>query len=189
MSQLIASRQVRIGAVVVILVVVIIGVGLKAGSAQTSIVPASLAVQRSLDAANFQGPAGGAIAPPTEARGQVMTYGQAVQFIFGRPMDPNQSTAKLKDYPVWLVMLQGQFVEHVPAAADGSIPAKDVMHSQMAVILDGNTAEVLEQVMVSPANVLSVSAFPVLPLHSDSIPLGPTQGPISTEAPYPTLSP
>ena len=189
MSQLIASRQLRLGAVVVILLVVIVGVGLKAGSAQTSVIPASLAVQRALDAANFDGPMGGSTTQPTEARGQVMTYGQAIQYVFGRPMDPNQSIAKLKDYPIWLVVLQGQFVEHVPAAADGSVPAKNVIHSQMAVILDGNTAEVLEQIMVSPAKALAVSTLPVLPLHPAAIPPVPTQGPISTEAPYPTQSP
>jgi hypothetical protein len=169
--------------------VVIVGVGLKAGRAQTSIVPASLAVKRALDTANFDGPIGGSTTQPTEARGQVMTYGEAIQFIFGRPMDPNESIAKLKDYPILLVVLQGQFVEHVPAAADGSIPAKDVIHSQMAVILDGNTAEVLEQILVSPAKALAVSTLPVLPVHSDAIPPVPTKGPISTEAPYPTQSP
>jgi len=118
-----------------------------------------------------------------------MTYGQAVQFVLGRSIDLNTQEYKIRNNAVWLLVLAGEFVEHVPSSADGIIPAKDVIHHQMAIILDGNTGEIIGRVMISPQKVLLVSSLPVLIESSDALPALPTKGPISTEVPYPTLSP
>ena len=65
--------------------------------------------------------------------------------------------------PVWLVVLEGKFIEHVPPAPQ-NIPAKDVEHSQMALILDAKTGDAFESVLVSPQLPLDISTLPVLPM-------------------------
>ena len=183
------SHQLFMRILVILLISLIIGLGLKITSAQTSVIPPSLAVDRALAYAVDDRQVGGASTQPAEVRGQTMSYGQAVQLLFGRPIAANEAIAKIRDYPVWLVVLQGEFIEHVPSSADGSIPDTDVIHHQMAIILDGNTGEIIERVMLSPQKVLFVSNLPVLIKSSDPLPPLPTKGPISTEAPYPTLRP
>ena len=175
--------------ILVMLTILIVVIGMKSTNAQSSVIPASLAVDRALTYALEDGQIGGMTTKPTDVRGQVMTYGQAVQLIFGKPIGSNDAVAKIRDYPVWLVILQGEFIEHVPSSADGSIPSKDILHTQMAIILDGNTGEIIERIMISPQKTLSVGSLPVLTESSDSLPAFPTKGPISTEVPYPTLNP
>ena len=172
---------------VMLLLVLILSMGINKTGAQTSVIPASLALDRALTFARDDGWVGGAVAQPAEARGQAMTYGQAVELIFGRPIDPNDSIYKNRDLQVWVVVLHGKFIEHVPSSADGSIPAKDVVHNQMVIILDGNTGEIMERVMISPQKVLSVANLPILSKSAEPLPPLPTKGPISTEVPYPTL--
>ena len=166
-----------------------LGLGLRKNGDTTAVIPASVIVNRALQIANEQGPSsGGSLTPPTEARGQVTTYGQAYQFIFNQP-PPSGTSAPNPIYPVWLVVLQGQFVEHVPASAGGSIPAKDVLHSQMAIILDGDTTESLATVMVAPGQPLDVSSLPVLPLPTGALAATTTPVPTSFFAPAPTQTP
>lgn len=148
--------------IIVILTVLAVLVGMKVTSAQSSVIPESLAVDRALVYTQDDGQFGGALVKPAEIRGQVMTYGQAVQFIYGRPISSGDVVTKIRDYPVWLVILEGEFVEHVPASADGKIPSKEILHTQMAIILDGNTGEVMEEVMISPQKKLSVSTLRLL---------------------------
>lgn len=174
---------------ILVFAVLIILIGMNSTSAQSSVLPQSLAVDRALVYAQDDGQFGGASTKPAEIRGRVMTYGQVVQLIYGRPISSNDTIAKLRDYPVWLVVLQGEFIEYVPSSADGTIPAKEILHTQMAIILDGNTGELIERVLVSPQKNLSVINMPVLLESSESLPALPTKGPISTEMPYPTLSP
>jgi len=184
------GQRVLIALFGLVVLVIALSLGLRKNPDTAPVIPASVAVSRALQIANQHGPSsGGSLAPPTEARGQATTYGQAYQFIFNRPPDPNDSSAPNPIYPVWLIVLQGQFVEHVPASADGSVPAKDVVHIQLAIILDGDTTESLASVMVSPTLPLDVSSWPVLPLPASGP--GPTTTPEATSifAPAPTQNP
>ena len=162
---------------------------MKITNAQSSLIPEGVAVERALIYAQEEGPIGGATEKPVEIRGEVMPYGQAVQFVFGASISSSDSNSKIRDDPVWLIILRGTFVEHVPSSADGGIPAKDLLHTQMAIILDGNSGELLDQVMISAQKTLPVNQFPVLTESTDALPTVPTKGAISTEMPYPTLSP
>jgi hypothetical protein len=189
MTRQLVPRLILFWVFVVILIGAIIVMRHRTVSTKTSVIPASLARDCALASATDDKQVGGAVIPPTDVRGQVMTYGKAVQFIFGRPNSSDEGMAKIRDHLVWIVVLQGEFIEHVPASADSSIPAKDVIHSQMALLIDGNTGEMIERVMISPQKTLPVEVLPVLlPNSGTSLPL-PTAGPIVTEAPFPTLSP
>ena len=188
MTKRLTSRQLFMMLLVLPLMILIVIIGIRSTSAQTSVIPESLALDRALAYAMDDMMVGGAITEPTEVRGRIMNYGQAVQFVFGTPISPNEGTYKIRNYAVWLVVLKGEFIEHVPSSADGSIPSKDVIHDQMVVILDGNTGEIIERVMISPQKALLVSNLPLLNKSSGPLPALPTKGPISTEAPYPTLS-
>jgi hypothetical protein len=176
--QLTTGQRILIAVLGVVILVLVLSLGIKETADRTAVIPASVAVTRAIAIAYEQSPNGGAVAPPTEARGQATSYGEAYQFIFKRPPDAADSAAPNPVYPVWLVVLQGQFVEHVPASADGSIPAKDVLHSQLAIILDGDTTQSIDRVMIPPTQPLDVSALPVLPL--------PTGAPAATTTPQPT---
>ena len=182
------SHRIFVSVLILALLVLIVSIGINKTGAQTSVIPADLALDRALTYSQDDGWVGGAAAPPQEVRGEPMTYGQAVEFVFGRPIDPNDGIYEIRDYPVWVVVLRGKFIEHVPSSADGSIPAKDVVHNQMVVILDGNTGEIMERVMISPREFLPVNGLPMLIRSSEPLPPLPTKGPISTEVPYPTLA-
>jgi len=181
--KLTTGQRILVGVSGVILLVIILSLSLSLGvrnsGNQSAVIPASVVVDRALQVANEQSPtSGGSLTPPTAARGQITTYGQAYQFIFQQAPDPSNTAAPNATYPVWLIVLQGQFVEHVPASAGGDIPAKDVLHTQLAMILDGDTTQTLAQVLVSPTRPLDVSALPLLPL--------PVGGPSATTTPEPT---
>ncbi len=180
---------------VLLITVLVISSGSSVGSAETSIIPAGVAVNRAIDAAMHGGIYGGLVGQPTEIRGQVMTYGEALRFVDGRPPDPNSLRGKMSDNAVWLIIFRGNVVEHVPGApgdpAKGvpDIPPKDVTHTQMAVILDANTAESIEMTMISPQRVLPVNSLSVLSLPSGPQLPTPTKAPIKTTAPFATLTP
>jgi hypothetical protein len=176
------------GLIIALLAMLSVFLGMKITNPQSSLIPKSVAVARALRYAQESGPAGVA-ETPVEIRGQVLPYGQAVQFVFGTPISSKDANAKIRNELVWLVILQGTFVEHVPSSADGAIPAKDILHTQMVIILDANSGELLEQVMISPQKTLPVNQFPVLTESTDTLPALPTKGAISTEMPYPTLRP
>jgi hypothetical protein len=180
-------QRLLIAVVAAVVLILILSIGLKKNGDTHAVLPADIVVDRALAVANAQGPDGGAVAPPTEARGQTMSYGQAVQFVLGRPLAAAEAVTRTAAYPVWLVVLQGQFVEHVPAAADGSAPAKDVLHSQMAIILDGDTTESLRRIMIAPAQPLDVSSLPLLTLPSGTP--EPTTTPYVNPALIPTPTP
>ena len=117
------------------------------------------AVARALAAARDDG-FGGYTQPPGKIFGRQMTLGEARAFIYGANVgEYNDRPASV---PVWLVVLEGKFVEHVPAAPP-DIPAKDVAHSQMALILDAKTGELIESILQSPQQPLDSSTLPVLP--------------------------
>jgi hypothetical protein len=177
------------GLIIALLATLGVFLALKITSTQSSLIPESAAVERALLYAQEDGPIGGAAETPVEIRGQVLPYGQAVQIVFGTPISSKDANAKIRDELVWLIILQGRFVEHVPSSADGSIPPKDSLHTQMVIILDGNSGELIEQIMISPQKTLPVNQFPVLTESTDTLPSLPTEGLISTEIPYPTLSP
>jgi len=173
------------------LVPITIGIVLNVRStnAQTSVIPNGLALDLALSYSMDDGLMGGALNPPAKVYGQVMTYEEAVKFVLNKPIDSNTQNYKTLNKTVWLVVLEGEFVEHVPPSADGIIPAKEVIHNQMAIILDGNTGEIMRRILLSPQIKLSVANLPVLQKTNAPLPALPTSVPISTEVPYPTLPP
>lgn len=129
----------------------------------------------------------GWLVPPEKAYGQVMTYDEAMLFVFGKPVEPNTKEFEKRNKTVWLIVLEGEFVEHVPASVGGDIPAKEVIHDQMVMLLDGETGEILREILPSPKMELPVNNLPVLQKTEEELPVLPTQIPIFTEVPYPTL--
>ena len=45
-------------------------------------------------------------------------YGEAVQYKTTQPIPPQENIARTSDVPVWLILLQGNFVEHIPGRLD-----------------------------------------------------------------------
>ncbi len=179
-------------AIVLIFTLLILSVVLRANdtNAQTSIIAESLALNRALAYSVDDGLMGGSL--PTSSvtvYGQDMPYGEAVQFVLGRPIDSNTQNYKNRNKVVWLLVLEGKFVEHVPPSADGSIPAKEVIHNQMVIILDGSTGEIMRRMLLSPQIKLSTANLPALQRSTGALPALPTKDLILTEVPYPTLAP
>ena len=75
---------------------------------------------------------------PSGIFGKVMKYGEAVQYKTTQPIPPQENIARMSDVPVWLILLQGDFVEHIPAAPGSpGIPEKEIHHDQIALIING----------------------------------------------------
>lgn len=160
----------------------------KSTKAQTSTISSDLALDLALSYSKDNG-LDGWLTPPEKSYGQVMTYKEAIRFVSGKPIDPNTKEYKKQNKIIWLIVLEGEFIEHVPPSVGGNIPAKEVAHNQMVIILDGNTGDIMRQVLVSPKRKLHVTNLPVLQKTDKELPALPTRGSISTEIPYPTLSP
>ena len=174
------------------LIAVSVNVNLNKTRAQTSLIPSTLALELAQSYSIDDGLIGGALTPSSKAYGQVMTYEEAIQFVFGKPIDSNTQIYTIREKAVWLIILEGEFVSHAPASADGVIPAKDVIHSQMGVILDATTGEILRRTLISPEKELPVTDLPVLEgiAEQDTPFILPTPAPVSTEIPfYQTLTP
>jgi hypothetical protein len=120
---------------------------------------AQAAVAQALAAARDDG-FGGYVEPPEKIFGRQMTLGEARQFVFGA--NAGEYNARPASDLVWLVVLEGKFVEHVPAAPP-DIPAKDVAHSQMALFIDAISGDVFELTMIAPQQPLDLSTLPPLP--------------------------
>ena len=180
------TRWWLIGGLSVIVITLLTVFALGTSVSQTSAISKDVAVNQALLASKDNGLFGGSVSEPSKIQGELITFDQARLFVFGKSIGPDEVDAKLRDYPVWLIVLEGKFVEHVPSAPD--IPAKDVLHSQMAIILDANTAEVMEKYLISPDQKLSTVSLPVLSKPSGATLTIPTKLPISTTIPLPTVS-
>ena len=100
---------------------------------------------------------------PSGIFGKVMKYGEAVQYKTTQPIPPQENIARMSDVPVWLILLQGNFVEHIPAAPGSpGIPEKEIHHNQIALIIDGVSGEIIETFWVSPQEALSMISLPAL---------------------------
>jgi hypothetical protein len=130
---------------------------------------------------------GGIVGEPTEIRGATMTYSHAVQLIFGKKVDSTKDTVRAQDSLVWVIALEGSFVSHVPAAP--GIPSQDVTHTQMYLIIDGKTSDLIEQVFVSPRTRVDVSSLPVLPITGTRVLATPTKGSLVLDSPLATATP
>lgn len=123
------------------------------------VISAETAAARALAAAQDDG-FGGYAEPPGKIFGKQMTLAEARRFVFGA------NAGAYNDRPaseaVWLVVLEGKFIEHVPAAPP-DIPARDVEHSQMALLIDAKSGEVFERTMIAPQQTLDTSTLPPLP--------------------------
>lgn len=177
-------RLLGLGLLTLIVMGLLVAIGQRRGTAQTSAISADVAVSQALLSAKDDGLFGGFVNQPTMVQGQFMTFERARQMILGQSLNADEEMVKWRDYPVWLIVLEGKFVEHVPSAPN--IPAKDVLHSQMALIIDANTAELMEKYLISPQQRLSTASLPTLSIPLGTIPPAPTQAPISTTAPLPT---
>ncbi len=163
------------------------------GIAQTSNISADQAVVLALSYAKDNGLWGGMVGQPTEIRGRIMPFGQARQFLLS-PIDPNTVMYTMRDNPVWLIMLRGNFIGHIqafpglPSKNLPSNPGRDDLHSQMAVIIDANTGDGIADVLVPLGKELSVISLPVLNRPTGSISL-PTRLPIVPVTPVAPATP
>ena len=157
--------------------------------AQTSSISEDAALVLAISYSADDGLVGGAVAPPEKIYGQIMTYNEAVLFVLNKPIGQNTTKNEMRNNIVWLIVLDGEFVEHVPPSPDGSIPAIDIAHNQMAIILDGKTGDILRRILPPSHIKLSVANLPLLETTDNIAPDLPTQIPISTEIPFPTLTP
>lgn len=158
-------------------------------NAQEIIISNDVALQLAISYSTNDGLMGGAIIPPEKIYGQITTYNEAIQFVSSRPIDLNTKQYEIKDRIVWLILLEGKFVEYVPPSAGGDISATEVIHNQMVIILDGTTGEIMREILISPQRVLPVTGLLVLESQETANVEIPTLAPISTEKPYPTLTP
>ena len=127
---------------------------------------------------------------PSGIFGKVMKYGEAVQYKSTQPIPPQENIARTSDVPVWLILLQGDFVEHVPGAPGSpGIPEKDIHHNQIVLIIDGISGDIIETFWVSPQEALSMISLPALTPPSGTVSPTPSQGPIHTAVPLPTTGP
>jgi hypothetical protein len=151
-----------------------------------------IAVTYALAYAQAMNQVGGATDLPTEARRAVMSYDEALKLVYGKKAPQSNSSTESGNRMVWLVALQGDFVVALPSAP--GVPASESKHSQMGVIFDSMTGEILERVFISPEKELDVTSLPSLkidPQWNLSTPLAsPLVSPLRiTEAPFPTLGP
>ncbi len=147
-------------AVILVLAMLVVLSRATIGRAQTAAISPDVAVAHALADAQDNGPFGGIVGKPTEIRGQVTTYGQAVERVERTPMEPSQAMVK-RDKTVWHILLRGRFVAHIEGAPP-DIPPKDEVFHQMSIILDGTTGEVMESTFL-PANLeLPINGMPVL---------------------------
>lgn len=166
---------------------------LKSSTKPAGTISQDLAVYLALQVAKDDGLFGGWVDQPTQIHGKLLTFGQAHQFI-GDPLSSNTFMAEAKDKLVWLIVLQGKFVEHVPgvpAPPSGGVEISpmDVYHSQMVIYVDGATGDVIEVTLISPAKSLKTDALPILSTPPDSTILQvPTPQDITPLTPEPTLS-
>ena len=158
-------------------------------TAQTIAISGDAALELALSYSMDDGLMGGRLTLPEKVYGEVMTYDEAVQFVSNRPIDPNTKKYEMRNKLVWLIVLEGKFVEYVPSSPEGAISATEILHNQMAMILDGKTGEIMKEVLVSPQRILLVTNLPVLQKTDSAVSELPTRNPISTEIPYPTLTP
>lgn len=187
-----STSQLLIEVIVLLVSIAIIAtLGSKDTKAQTSIIPNDLALELARKYSMDDGLVGGALITPKNAYGQVMTYDEAILFVSGKSIDPSTQIFTKRDISVWLVILEGEFVSHVPASVDGAVPAKDVNHRQMAIIMDAKTGELYRRTLISPQIQLLPADLPTLQdSQEDSNFILPTQVPIATEIPYyQTLTP
>lgn len=145
-----------------------------------------VAVARALTVAEeYALPYGGLRGKPTEIYGKVMTYAEANGLILGEAIDPNSAEADLADKQVWLILFNGDIVEHVPAAIGGDPPAKEVQHSQMTIVLDALTGDMIQKTLLSPQKEFDVQTLSALEYPGESsFEVFPPQ-PIQTEEPLP----
>ena len=127
---------------------------------------------------------------PSGIFGKVMKYGEAMQYKTTQPIPPQENIARMSDVPVWLILLQGNFVEHIPAAPGSpGIPEKDIHHNQIALIINGVSGDIIETFWVSPQEAFSINSLPALTPPTGTVLPSPTQGPIHTAVPLPTTGP
>lgn len=158
-------------------------------SAQTPAISPDAAVDLALRYAADDGPIGGLKGKPTEIRGKVMSYEQANYLITGRAIPSNTARSKIATNRAWIIVFFGNVIEHVPAAlGNKNIPAKDIQHNEMAVILDGVTGDIIERALFPATKELNAKSLPVLTLPNGLVSGIPTGLPIRTVPPLPTLA-
>lgn len=139
------------------------------------IAPAA-AVQAALDAIQADAPVGHLVGAPSEVRGSLTTFGQAVELVNGTPLPANSMLARQRERAAWLIVTRGEWLLHIPGAhgdpARGTptIMSKDLNVPNLwnATILDASSGDVLMVTALSPARVPNVETLPALPIPANS---------------------
>lgn len=157
------------------------------GQVQASPISADVAVTRAIESLRYGDPTHDPVfAAPTQIRGKLMTFDEANQFVFSRPLSPNTSVGKERGKSVWLIALWVDGTSHsaaVPAARGSSaIPAKVVRFSLAIEILDATTGLQLMGSMTSPEQHPNVQSLPLLSRPQGTV-VVPTSPPIQYVTP------
>lgn len=176
MAQLLRSRWRLLAPVLVFAVAgIAVVVSTRPGVAQGTVIPAQTAVQRAVAYAHSGIPAGGRlIGNPTAIRGQVMTYAQAHQLRYGRPIDPTEGIWKERDRQVWTVELRGNIV----------LPDTTHTYHQMIITLDAQTAQMLGVSAYPTGREVATASLPAI-----GIPVGPAPTPVASPEIEPMATP
>lgn len=135
------------------------------GIAQTSAVEDERAAELAILFARDDERFGGLRGKLTDLRGAVMSYDDAISIVYQSPNAATQDNDSLRNRSVWLLIMEGDFVEHVPQTPD--IPAKEVPHTQMAVILDSITGEIIEEILLPKEKPLILDNLPKQDIPAD----------------------
>jgi len=157
------SSRARIAALALVLAFGLLVLTTRSVVAPRTAISAQDAASRALAAGRDQG-LGGYVTPPDRVLGRQMSFDEALHFALGTSAVQDHTRPGV--YPVWLVVLEGRFIGHVPAAPP-DVPAQDVEHSQMALLIDAETGEVFESVLVSPRQLLDTRSLATLPLPGE----------------------
>jgi len=170
-------------------VAVAFGGGSDVGQAQPAAISADTAIVQALRFARAGGPTGKLTGPATEIRGQLMSYAQAHQLRHGEPLNPATGVARLANQSVWFFALRGEIGGQVPGSPDGRVPPKTVWYTQMVLIIDATTGELMGGSMRSPGRELDVTSLQVLAEPRGPVPPPPTRAPTVPPAQRPSPVP
>ena len=153
-----------------------------AGTAQSSAISADAAVYAAVTAAEGGSPIGRMTGAPTDFRGALMTFGQA-RAQAGQPLTSSVKLWDWRDRPVWRVAMRGDGIENDEIRGEVSL-----VNAQWVVVLDAETAELIETSIGPTGTDIDTSSLPPLSLPAGPVAL-PTPIPASQRPPAPTAAP
>jgi hypothetical protein len=161
--------------------------GRSTGNAKTDAITADTAVYQALEYANAGLPSGKLEGMPSEVRGTLLSRDQASRLSLGDSIAVKDGLDAAS--AAWVIVFRGKVVAHIEGSADGKIAPKEEQFSQMSVVLDAKTGELLSTTMHAPGDELKADALPILKVPSQAPVELPAKTNHPTTVPEPTLIP